>query len=139
MNERNSKELDESELQRWLAEAPWFPTALLPSRNLHWEEIDESSARVVVKDNSNGLTTTATAIFYFNEKGEIIEVNADRYRSVDNKYSKQKWIGYYRDYKKIEGMMIPNEIEVAWRLDSKDFSYAKFRITEINYDDPSKY
>ena len=138
VNERNSKELDESELQRWLAEAPWFPTSLLPSRYLHWEEIDENSARAVVEDDSNGLTT-ATAIFHFNEKGEIVEVNADRYRSVDNKYSKQKWIGYYRDYKKIEGMMIPNEIEVGWRSSSKDFSYAKFRITEIIYDDPSKY
>jgi hypothetical protein len=36
-------------------------------------------------------------------------------------------------------MVIPNEIEVAWRLDSKDFSYAKFRITEIDYDNPSEY
>jgi len=138
-DERNSKKLDESELQRWLAEAPWFPTALLPSRNLHWEEIDKSSARAVVKDDSDGPTITANAIFHFNEKGEIVEVVADRYRSVDNIYTKQKWFGYYRDYKKIEDVMIPNEIEVAWQSNSSDFSYAKFRITEISYDDPSKY
>jgi len=139
-DERNSKELDESELQRWLAEAPWFPTALLPNKNLHWEEIDRSSARAVVKDDSNGLAITAAAVFYFNEKGEIVKVIADRYRSVDNNtYSKQKWLGYYRDYKNISSMMIPNEIEVAWHSNFSDFSYAKFRITEISYDDGSKY
>jgi hypothetical protein len=44
VDERNSRELDESELQRWLAETPWFPTALLPSRYLYWEEIDSASA-----------------------------------------------------------------------------------------------
>jgi len=138
-DERNSKELDESELQRWLAEAPWFPTALLPSRNLHWEEINASSARAIVRDEIDRLTITANAVFHFNEKGEIVEVVADRYRSVDNIYAKQKWIGYYRDYKKINHMMIPNEIEVAWHSNSSDFSYAKFRITEISYDDPSMY
>ena len=27
---KDSRQHDEGELQRWLAEAPWFPTALLP-------------------------------------------------------------------------------------------------------------
>ena len=39
------KELDESELIRWLGEAPLFPTALLPSKYLHWEQIDSNSAK----------------------------------------------------------------------------------------------
>ena len=33
-------------------------------------------------------------------------------------------------------MMIPQELEAAWRLHSGEFSYAKFRITNIEYDKP---
>ena len=36
-------------------------------------------------------------------------------------------------------MMIPQEIEAAWRLSSGEFSYAKLRITDIKFNDPSKY
>ena len=36
-------------------------------------------------------------------------------------------------------MMIPQEIEVGWYLNFTDFNYAKFRITNIEYNNPSKY
>jgi hypothetical protein len=127
------KELDEGELMRWLGEAPLFPTSLLPSKHVRWEGVDSSSAKAIVEDN--GLTVSV--VFHFNEKGQITQMTADRYRSVDNSYSKEKWIGYYRDYTKKENMMIPQEIEVAWRLSIGDFSYAKFRINQIEFDVPS--
>jgi hypothetical protein len=118
---------------RWLGKAPLFPTALLPSKNLHWEEIDSNSAKAVVDDH--GLTVDV--VFHFSKNGEITQMTADRYRSVDDSYSKEKWVGYYRDYIKKENMMIPQEIEVAWRLSTGDFSYVKFKINQIEFDDPS--
>ena len=48
-------------------------------------------------------------------------------------------VGYYRDCTKIDNIMIPKEIEVAWNLKSGNFSYAKFRIDNIEYNNPSKY
>ena len=79
----------------------------------------------------------ATVIFSFNEQGQIIKLNADRYRTVNNSYSKDKWIGYYRDYTKVNDMMIPKEIEAAWNFSSGEFSYAKFKVTDIEYNNPS--
>lgn len=38
-------EMDISSLIRFLSEAPWFPTALLPSDYIEWKEIDSNSAR----------------------------------------------------------------------------------------------
>jgi hypothetical protein len=32
-------------------------------------------------------------------------------------------------------MMIPKEIESAWNLSTCEFSYAKFKITDIEYND----
>ena len=130
------KETDEAELMRWLAERTWFPTALLPSKYVRWEPLDSSSAKATVKQD-NGLT--ATTVFYFNSKGEITQLTADRFRAVGNSYSKDKWVGYFRDYARVDNMMIPQELEAAWHLSSGQFSYAKFRITNIEYDKPSKY
>jgi len=129
------KESDESELLRWLAETPWFPTALLPSKYLHWESVNSSSAKAVVEYGK----IKATVVFSFNEQGQIIKLNADRYRTVNNTFSKDKWVGYYRDYTKVNDVMIPKEIEAAWNFSSGEFSYAKFKITDIKYNDPSIY
>ncbi len=129
-------EMDISSLIRFLAEAPWFPTALLPSDYIEWKEIDSNSAQAVIKDNGY----TASGIFTFNEKGEIIKfVTNDRYMEADGKYFKEQWAGYYRNYQEIEGMKIPIEGEVEWNLSDKDLQYAKLKITDIQYNIPSKY
>ena len=129
-------EMDISSLIRFLAEAPWFPTALLPSDYIEWKEIDSNSAQVVIKDNGY----TASGIFTFNEKGEIIKfVTNDRYIEADGKYFKEQWGGYYRNYQEIEGMKIPIEGEVEWNLSDKDLQYAKLKITDIQYNVTEKY
>ena len=61
------------------------------------------------------------------------------YITLNNTYSKDKWIGCYRDYIKLNDMMIPKEIEAAWNLSSVEFSYAKFKVTDIEYNNPSIY
>ncbi len=111
---------------------PWFPTALLPSTYPHWEAIDSNSAKVIVK--YGGIKSIVT--FYFNEKGPIVKLNADRYRAVNNSYLKGKWVGYYREYIKVNNMMMSKEIEDAWNLSSGEFSYVKFEITYIEYNNP---
>jgi len=129
-------EMDISSLIRFLSEAPWFPTALLPSDYIEWKEIDSNSAQAVIKDNGY----TASGIFTFNEKGEIIKfVTNDRYMEVDGKYFKEQWGGYYRNYQEIEGMKIPTEGEVEWNLSDRDLQYAKLKITDIQYNILSKY
>jgi len=129
-------EMDISSLIRFLSETPWFPTALLPSDYIEWKEIDSNSAQAVIKDNGY----TASGIFTFNEKGEIIKfVTNDRYMEADGKYFKEQWGGYYRNYQEIEGMKIPIEGEVEWNLSDKDLQYAKLKIDEIQYNIPFRY
>jgi len=130
------KEMDISSLIRFLSEIPWFPTALLSSDYIEWKEIDSNSAQAVIKDNGY----TASGIFTFNEKGEIIKfVTNDRYMEVDGKYFKEQWGGYYRNYQEIEGMKIPTEGEVEWNLSERDLQYAKLKITDIQYNITEKY
>jgi len=125
------KEVDQGELLRWLAEAAWFPTALLPSEKLNWEPIDNDSSRAVLSDE--GLTVEG--VFTFNEQGQIALFNTKRYK--DN--SLESWTGHYKDYRDVDGMKIPFSVEVVWNLESGDFSYARFSMTEIDYNIPEKY
>jgi len=129
-------EMDISSLIRFLSEAPWFPTALLPGDYIAWEEIDSDSARVVIRDKGY----TASGIFTFNEKGEILRfVTNDRYMEAGGKYFKEKWTAHYREYREFEGMNIPTEGEVEWNLSGRDLQYAKLTITDIQYNIAEKY
>ncbi len=134
-NAPKGKELDESELMRWLAEAPLFPTALLPSNYLHWEPVDSDSAKAIIDYNG----TNVEMLYHFNKKGEIVLMNTDRYRAVDNSFVKEKWVGHYSNYVPTNNMIVPRDIEVAWSTERSNFTYAKFKINDIKYDEPVKY
>jgi len=79
LNEGGKTELNESALQRYLAEAAWFPTALLPGQGVQWSEIDDNCALATLTDS--GITVSLE--FEFNEIGEITGVYAPgRYRRI---------------------------------------------------------
>lgn len=125
------EKVDQGEILRWLGEAPWYPTALLPSERLKWEEINNNSAKANLSDE--GLSIEG--IFYFNKKGQITRFTAKRYKDD----TLENWTGYYRDYREVDGMQIPYNVEVVWNLESGDFSYAKFKIDKIEYNNPTKF
>lgn len=129
------KELDESELMRWLAEAPLFPTALLPSSYLHWEPVNSDSAKAII----DYAGANVDVLFHFNKKGEIVQMNADRYRAVDNSFVNENWVAHYSEYAHAKNMMVPWDIEVSWNTELHNFTYVKFKIKDIQYDDPVKY
>ncbi|MFC1712943.1 DUF6544 family protein [Candidatus Poribacteria bacterium] len=127
----NGKEVDQGSLLRFLGEAAWFPTALLPGEQLHWESVDDRSAKVIFSDRGIDVS----ALVHFNDKGKITDLVADRYKDT----TLERWTGSYMEYKEMHGVMIPTMIEAVWNLGSGNFSYAKFRITEIEYNNPSVY
>ncbi len=60
MNLRGTRDVAEGELMRFLAEAAWYPTALLPSQGVRWEAVDDSSARATLVDGDVSLTMLFT-------------------------------------------------------------------------------
>lgn len=129
--EATGEELDQGALLRWLAEAAWFPTALLPSENLSWEPIDHNSAKIILFDNN----LMVSGAFTFNEQGQITQFKTKRYKDS----SLKDWFGYYGDYREVDGMRIPFYAEVVWGLESGDFSYAKFELRKVDYNIAEKY
>jgi hypothetical protein len=43
------------------------------------------------------------------------------------------------NYKKFDIVFIPTVFDVLWRLEKGDFSYAKFNMTEVEYNKPEKF
>ncbi len=123
------QQYDESELLRWLSESIWFPTNLLPSEKLQWTAIDISSAKLTFHYNGLSLFYIVT----FNNTGEIIQMETKRY--MDERRL-ETWIIKPGKYEDKNGVIIPIEAEVFWRLKEGDFSYAKFNVKEIEYNKP---
>ncbi|RXK46767.1 hypothetical protein EAF64_18955 [Halorientalis pallida] len=125
----SSPELREAELIRYLAEAVWYPTALLPNEGVEWEGIDDETARATVEHG--GVTASLTFTF---EDDEVTSVHADeRYRSVDGRYEPTPWTGHWHDYATRQGVSVPMAGEVTWHPPDGAFQAWQGRVTDIEY------
>ena len=124
--------LDEGELLRYLAEAPLYPTALLPEMGVTWTPIDDRSAQVTLTDRG----TTATLVFHFNDNDEVVRVEGRRgFTRADGQIEDRPWRGYWRDYAEREGMWVPTRGEVAWvHPEAGEVSYWRGQLHTFAYE-----
>jgi hypothetical protein len=126
------EQYNQGELLRWLGESILYPTNFLPSEKLNWLPIDDKTAKLTFDYNGLLLFFKIT----FNDIGEITEMETKRYMDEKNI---ETWVIRTTDYKEINKIFIPTSFDVLWRLEKGDFSYAKFNITEIEYDNPALF
>lgn len=122
-----SPEMNSGELVRYLGEAVWYPTALLPANGVEWEGIDDQSAMATLEHEG----VSESVVFHFDENDEISSVTTERYRQEDDSYA--PWTGYFREYEKRDGIRIPTEAAVEWNLPDGDLQYWRASIDEIEY------
>lgn len=130
----SGKEVDQGTLLRFLAETTWFPTAALHDY-ITWEEIDVHTAKATMSYKG----ATASGIFSFNDKGEVIYFVAERYGDFNGEYSLETWAIPISDYKEFDGIRIPTKGKVTWKLDSGDFNWFNFEITHADYNKPEPF
>jgi hypothetical protein len=127
----DTPELAQGELMRFLAEAAWYPTMLLPGNGVRWQAIDGTSARASLDDGAN----RATLDFGFDDEGLITTVRArERFRSVDGKFVPTGWHGKFSEYAWRDGMRIPLLGEVAWLLPDGPHPYWRGRVKSVSYE-----
>lgn len=128
---RGNAELAQGELMRYLAEAPWYPTALLPSQGVRWQAMDERTARAWLADGPVRVSLE----FGFDGDGLIGSVRSEgRYRILDGEQIPTPWQGRFSNYAERSGVRIPLEGEVAWIVSSRRLPYWRGRLTEIAYE-----
>ena len=124
--------VDQGELLRWLGESVWFPTNLLPRKNLEWSPVNDTSARVTF--THNGISVYLDV--FFNENDEIVRLETERYME---KGRLEKWSGELSDYRDVNGIKTPMHIQASWDLKEKTHTYADFQIQTIEFDVPERF
>jgi hypothetical protein len=127
---RNRSSAAESELMRFLAEAPWYPTLFLERDLVSWEAVDGHSARATLSDGE----LSVSLLFRFGDDDLVSSVSAaERGRSVGGTVVPTPWQGEWRRYEKREGILVPTEGEVAWQLPEGRKAYWRGGVTEVSY------
>ena len=127
---RGTGEMAEGELMRYLAEAAWYLTALLPSQGVSWEAAGGRSAYATLDEGDH----TIRMFFTFDERGLIDTVSAEaRGRAVGGEIVTTPWRGRFWNYQERGGMLVPLDGEVAWLLPGGDKPYWRGHTTEISY------
>lgn len=131
VNLHGTLDVAQGELMRFFAEAAWYPTALLPSQGVRWEEVDDTSAKATLRD----CEITLTMLFRFNENNLIESVRAEaRGRTVGGKVIATPWEGRWKQYELRDGMHIPLNGEVVWMLPEGPKPYWRGHITSLTYE-----
>ena len=104
-------EMNSGSLHRFLAEAVWYPVALLPGPTLQWSPIDSSRALATLTDH--GLSVSLE--FRFADTGEVTGIYTPaRWGTFGGGYEQRPWEGHFRNYERTNGFRVPTEGEVGW-------------------------
>ncbi|MFL5701679.1 MAG: DUF6920 family protein [Ktedonobacteraceae bacterium] len=122
-------EMDQGELQRYLGEMVWCPTAWL-SDTIQWQTMDAYSVKATFQQQS--------VVLHMSEQGQPTHVTAERYMEDHGHYRLAPWSVQVQEYQEVNGMRIPTRVEVTWHLASGDFSWFRCKITEIEYNQSGK-
>ena len=125
---RGTPEMNAGSLHRFLAEAVWYPVALLPGPALQWSPID--SARALATLTDRGISVSLE--FTFADTSEVTGIyTPGRWGTFGGGYEQRPWEGHFRNYARTNGFRIPSEGEVGWYVDEEWHAVWKGTILEF--------
>jgi hypothetical protein len=118
-------------LQRYLGEAAWFPTALLPRSGVTWMAIDDSRARATVSASG----TTVSLEFRFDEHGQNISVFApDRFYDDGKQLPVARpWEARNSTFGEHNGVIVATASVAEWQLPEGQFAYWRGWPVKVQY------
>jgi hypothetical protein len=126
-----TRELAEGALYRYLAEAAWMPSRLLPGDGLSWRAVDDSTAQATLRDGDVQVSVE----FRFDAAGDPVSIFVpERPAEVDGAYVPRPWVGRFWDHQEVDGYRIPLQGQVAWVVDGVEVPYWRGRIVEARYE-----
>ncbi len=128
---KGGEPIDAGSLHRYLAEAVWYPTALLPSAALAWTPIDDTKALATL---THGGISVALE-FRFNPTGAVTSVyTPGRWGSFPDGAKELPWEGRFHDYRLQGGVIVPSWGEVGWYVGDTWTRVWTGRIESARYD-----
>jgi deoxyribonuclease V len=115
-------DVDRGERQRYLAELPWCPMALLYNEELQFDSVGEREIRVWVGDPQTYVDLR------FDEAGDIVGTYTETRKRDDITHP---WEGRFSDYRDFAGVRAPARGEVMWHLPEGEFTYWRGEVTHL--------
>ena len=134
VNVTENDKINAASMQRFLSEMCWFPSAAL-NDYITWIPIDKTSAKAILTYKAQSVS----GVFKFNNEGDILVFETERYFGGSPSAKLEKWVIYMKDYKNFDGLKIPNRCEVIWKLKEGDFNWLNLEITDLEYNNPKLY
>lgn len=130
-SEAGAPELNSGALHRYLAEAVWYPTALLPQSGVQWTSVNDRAALATLTDRG----TTVSLEFRFNETGEAVGIySPGRFRRSEGGYEQVPWEGHFRNYVVRSGIRVPAYGEVGWNERGQWRAVWKGNLIDVQYE-----
>lgn len=127
----DSPQLNSGALHRFLAEAVWYPWALLPSDALRWEAIDDRTARATVSVGKLSVSLE----YRFGDDGLVSSVySTGRWGRFRGQYARVPWEGFFSSYDERDGFRVPLSAEVGWHRDGRLELVWKGRVQSIAFE-----
>lgn len=134
VNETGGDKLNQSALQRLLAEICWTPSAAL-NACIRWKAVNDSTADATI--TCGGVSGTVR--FFFTPTGDVKACFADRYKDVGENAAPEKWRVQNNRYAVMAGIRIPVESEATWKLKAGDFTWFRLTVTAIAFNEPVRW
>jgi hypothetical protein len=132
VDQAHRRELDAGALLRYFAEAVWFPTALLPGPNVKWQAVGDRGDLTALAALTDSHTTVSLT-FRFNDAGDVIEMQGNRFAESNGRYELRPWLVRCSDYEEHAGMRIPARCSVEWQMPDGPQPYWRGRVVDVRY------
>lgn len=127
-NVRDTEEVNESTLHRYLLEMGWYPQMAL-HKDIRWTEIDANRAKATMAV----MGVQASVVIEINEKGQFVASKAHRYYDGNKPLKRIPFEGHAGQHAVFDGVEIPSEMEAVWILDKGPFKWYKVKVESVDY------
>ncbi|MGE3275016.1 MAG: DUF6544 family protein [Vicinamibacterales bacterium] len=123
-------EMDQGAALRLLGEMIWFPSALADGGYVSWRAIDEANAEAALRLAGREVR----GVFSFGADGLPVRFTADRYRDTPEGMVLTPWHAEMRDFRAVDGVIVPWEVESVWDLPDGPFVPLRFTVRSVAFD-----
>ena len=125
-SDADTPQMNSGALHRYLAEAVWYPSALLPSASLRWTAIDSTRALATLTYHDMSVSLE----FRFADTGEVAGIYTPaRWGKFPQGYRQVPWEGHFSDYREWDGVWVPTKGDVGWCVENQWRAVWKGSIT----------
>ncbi|MDD0839615.1 hypothetical protein PSQ40_13600 [Curvibacter sp. HBC61] len=130
VDERQTPQLNQISLRRWLLESALYPAALLPGGPVTWEPVGPDSARAVVA--WNGLR--ASLVAHFAADGRLTHMQAETDGDLTTPYHGSGEHVARSNYQAVGQQMIPLDFTISRQAGGQLYPFWKGRIDHITFE-----